>query len=104
MTLKTLKPKASNLLTLDDEFIQYCKLNNIEDIEKLARETFNRGFTILKYGEKPITGPIIDEIKTNMIEKRVITQEVLKELLTVENNERSRVENTKQEKKDIYGE
>ena len=42
-----------NYLILDDEFIQYCKLNNIEDINKLAKETFARGFTILKYGESP---------------------------------------------------
>ncbi|HOH61290.1 MAG TPA: hypothetical protein PK698_02225 [Bacilli bacterium] len=49
-------------LILDDEFIQYCELNNIEDIEKFAREIFNRGFTILKYGEKP-------QIK----EKKVVT-------------------------------
>jgi len=53
MTLKTLKPKASTLLILDEEFLQYCKLNDIEDIEKLARETFNQGFTILKYGKTP---------------------------------------------------
>lgn len=45
--------KKKNSLILDDEFIQYCELNNIVDIEKLARETFNRGFTILKYGEQP---------------------------------------------------
>lgn len=40
-------------LILDKEFIQYCELNNIEDVEKLARETFQRGFTLLKYGDKP---------------------------------------------------
>jgi len=38
---------------LDDEFLEYCKLNNIEDIEKLAKEVFNQGFTILKYGNIP---------------------------------------------------
>jgi hypothetical protein len=41
-------------LTLGDEFIQYCELNNINDVEKLAKEIFNKGFTILKYGDKPI--------------------------------------------------
>jgi hypothetical protein len=53
MTLRTLKPKENNSLILDDEFLQYCKLNNIEDIEKFAREVFNRGFTIIKYGIVP---------------------------------------------------
>ena len=38
---------------LDDEFIQYCKLNNIEDIEKFAKQVFDKGFTITKYGDKP---------------------------------------------------
>jgi hypothetical protein len=45
--------KKKSYLTLDDEFIMYCELNNIQDIEKLAKETFNRGFTLLKYGETP---------------------------------------------------
>lgn len=40
-------------LTLDNEFIQYCKLNNIEDIETKAKEVFKQGFTILKYGSEP---------------------------------------------------
>lgn len=46
--------KKKNYLTLDEEFLLYCKMNNIEDVEKLARDTFNRGFTLLKYGETPI--------------------------------------------------
>ena len=53
MTLKTSKQKENNSLILDDEFLQYCKLNNIEEIEKFAREVFNQGFTILKYGRIP---------------------------------------------------
>jgi len=54
MTLKTLKPKANNSLILDDEFLQYCELNNIEDIQKLAKETFKKGFDLLKYGDMPV--------------------------------------------------
>jgi hypothetical protein len=54
-----------NCLTLDDEFMQYCKLNNIEDIQKLARKIFNRGFAIEKYGEVPfsVKQNIVTEIK-----------------------------------------
>jgi hypothetical protein len=49
---------------LDDEFLEYCRLNNIEDVEKLARETFKRGFTILKYGETPsIDVKLLRELK-----------------------------------------
>lgn len=40
-------------LTLDNEFIMYCELNKITDIETFAKETFNKGFTILKYGDTP---------------------------------------------------
>ena len=66
MILKTLKQKQNVVLTLDDEFLQYCKLNNIEDVEKLARETFNQGFTILKYGKFPLdVTPIKKEVKEN---------------------------------------
>jgi hypothetical protein len=45
--------KKKYSLILDDEFIKYCELNNIENIEELAKQTFKRGFTILKYGETP---------------------------------------------------
>jgi len=47
-------------LILDNEFIRYCELNDIEDVEKLAKETFQRGFTLLKYGEVPSKQQIID--------------------------------------------
>lgn len=50
MTSKTSKTKKNISLILDDEFIQYCKLNEIDDVEKLAKETFKRGFDLLKYG------------------------------------------------------
>jgi hypothetical protein len=40
-------------LILDDEFILFCKINNINDVDKLAKETFNKGFNLLKYGEEP---------------------------------------------------
>lgn len=56
MTLKILKQKVNISLTLDDEFIQYCKLNNIEDVEKFAIEVFNKGFTFVKYGSIPNIG------------------------------------------------
>jgi hypothetical protein len=38
--------------TLDNEFIEYCRINNIEDVDKLAKETFKTGFDMLKYGNK----------------------------------------------------
>ena len=64
--------KKKNYLTLDDEFLQYCKLNNIEDIEKTAKDVFSRGFTILKYGEIPIG---------NKPKERVVEKEIIKEVI-----------------------
>lgn len=60
---------------LDDEFFEYCRLNNIDDVEKLAKDTFNRGFTILKYGETPFGLKPIEKI----VEKEVRV-EVIKEV------------------------
>jgi hypothetical protein len=41
--------EQKNSLILDKEFLDYCKLNNIEDVEGLARKVFKQGFDILKY-------------------------------------------------------
>lgn len=79
--------KKKNLLTLDDEFLDYCRLNNIDDIEKLAKETFNRGFTILKYGETPFglkpTEKIVEkEVKVEVIKEIPVEKivEIIKEV------------------------
>jgi hypothetical protein len=74
-----------NSLTLDNEFIQYCQLNNIDNVEKLANETFNRGFAILKYGETPnsnVTEKIVEVIKEVVVEKIVeVPVEVIREII-----------------------
>lgn len=53
MTSKTSRTTPKISLILDKEFIRYCELNEIEDIKKLAKETFKRGFDLLKYGNIP---------------------------------------------------
>lgn len=63
--------KKKNSLILDEEFIRYCQINNIDDVEKLAKETFNRGFSLLKYGETPMG------IKGN---EKIIEKEIIKEV------------------------
>jgi hypothetical protein len=80
--------KKKYSLTLDDEFIQYCELNKITDIEKMAKQTFNRGFTILKYGESP---PVIKEVKQEIKQQPV--QEIKQPLQT-----------PTKKTKDLYGE
>ena len=66
-----MKPKST--LILDSEFIQYCELNKIDNVDKLAQETFNRGFSLLKYGETP-NGNRTKEIVE-------VTKEVIKEVI-----------------------
>lgn len=71
--------KKKTLLELDDEFILYCQLNNITDVQKLAKETFKKGFSSLKYPETPI-GPS----KQKIIEKEIIKEvpvEIIKEVI-----------------------
>jgi hypothetical protein len=76
--------EKKHTLTLDKEFILYCDLNNIKDINKTAQETFNRGFSLLKYGETPMGGSVIQEV---IVEKEIIVDreirvpyEVIKEV------------------------
>ena len=85
-----MKPKST--LILDNEFIQYCELNKIVNIDKLALETFNRGFSLLKYGETPTgnhTNEIIEvvkyvEVPVEIIKEvkviQVVEKEVIKEV------------------------
>jgi hypothetical protein len=74
--------EKKNTLTLDKEFILYCELNKIKDINKIANETFSRGFSLLKYGETPYGNSIekekiVEVIKEVVVEKIV---EIIKEV------------------------
>jgi hypothetical protein len=82
--------KKKYSLILDDEFIKYCELNNITDIESLAKQTFKRGFTILKYGETP------SSIKTET--QNEPKPEKIKEII------KPQMEQKPIKKLDIYGE
>jgi hypothetical protein len=87
--------KPTSTLILDNEFGQYCELTKIINIEKLAQETFNRGFSLLKYGETPngsrvkeiveVPKEVIKEIKVE-VEKIIevpieVIREVIKEVI-----------------------
>lgn len=62
--------KNKTTLNLDDEFLQYCLINNIKDIDKLAKQTFNNGFSLLKYPNTPI----------NTTKEKIIEKEIIKEV------------------------
>lgn len=67
-----------NYLTLDDEFLKYCELNKIHDTEKLAKEIFKRGFTIIKYGETPVGSS-----NQKIVEKEVIKEVTVEKIVEV---------------------
>lgn len=56
-------------LTLDNEFIEYCRVNNIEDVEKFGSQLFQKAFTELKYGKVPV---INLKTETKVVESKVI--------------------------------
>ena len=84
-----MKPKST--LILDSEFIQYCGLNKIDNVDKLAQETFNRGFSLLKYGETPngnrtkeiveVTKEVIKEVIVEVEKIVEVPVEVIKEVI-----------------------
>ena len=72
--------KKKYSLILDDEFVSYCELNKIDDFNHLAKEAFEKGFSLIKYGETP-TG--FKSTKEKIIEKEIIKEvpiEVTKEV------------------------
>ena len=79
-------------LTLDNEFLKYCEINNIDNPEILAKEIFQKGFAIIKYGETPnglrnqntvIEKEIIKEVIVEKFIDRIIEKpiEVIKEII-----------------------
>jgi len=83
--------KKKHSLILDNEFLIYCEINGIENIDKLAKETFERGFSLLKYGETPtgnstIKEKIVEVIKEVIVEKQLppeikyVDREIIKEV------------------------
>jgi len=73
-------------LILDEEFVTYCKINNITDIEKKAKEAFERGFLFLKYGDKPkgiITPPLKTIVEPLNIDKEPLTEKIIEKKLSI---------------------
>ena len=71
-------------LTLDKEFILYCELNKIKDINKIANETFNRGFSLLKYGETPSGSSTEKEKIVEVVKYVEVPVEIIKEVKVIQ--------------------
>ena len=73
----------------DPYILEYCKLNNITDIELFVTQCFKQGFDIKKYGFLGKTEEIVKEVEVikeveKIIEKRVeIPVEIIKEVEVV---------------------
>lgn len=65
---------------MDDEFIEFCKLNEIKDVSKKAKETFDRGFTLLKYGEVPSGKKTVETIEVPVEVEKIIEIEKIVEV------------------------
>jgi pentatricopeptide repeat protein len=65
---------------LHNDIKQYCKLNNIDDVEKFCNQMIEKGFTIEKYGDKPnIVSPNkVDTIKVNTEPKIEEVKKIIK--------------------------
>jgi hypothetical protein len=71
----------NKLETYKNDILNYCKVNNIEDIDLFVKQCFKQGFDIKKYGFLGKT----DEVKERIVEVEVIKEvekivEVVKEI------------------------
>lgn len=77
----------NDYLILDDEFLLYCKINNINNITNLAKKIFDRGFAIEKYGETPFDVNKNEKVvkKEILIENGDICSEIINENISLKN-------------------
>tara|TARA_R110000803_G_scaffold48837_6_gene101546 strand:+ start:5081 stop:5908 length:828 start_codon:yes stop_codon:yes gene_type:complete len=73
-------------LTLDKNVLDFCKLNDIEDIRGFVIKCFERGLTIERYGETPLLMPkeketIVKEVIKEVVKEVEIPIEVIKEVI-----------------------
>jgi hypothetical protein len=71
-----------NYLILDNEFFKYCELNKIHDVQKFAQDIFQKGFTIIKYGETPM-GFSSEKIVEKEVIKEVPVEKVVEKIVEI---------------------
>ena len=67
---------------LKDEVWEYCRLNNITDIDSFMLKSLQQGFNIEKYGPTPFTvgGKEIEVVEKEIIKEIPVEVEVIKEV------------------------
>ena len=63
---------------LKDEIWDYCRLNNITDIDEFTMKILKQGFTVEKYGATPQVVEKTIEVEVEKIVEKVIEKEVEK--------------------------
>jgi hypothetical protein len=84
---------------LKKEIDDFCKANNIEDIDQFIIKVLKRGFTMEKYGITPAFDKINEVLADNVREIRV---EVIPKVSVQDINVEMEIRPT--DKKDMYGE
>jgi hypothetical protein len=90
---------------LNNEIINYCKLNNITDIDSFILKMIKQGFTVEKYGATPkaqIIEKVVEKVITNDDEIKKLHEELLEE--KNKNIELNKKIDIREKIKDIYGE
>ncbi len=98
---------------LKDEIWDYCRINNISNIDEFTLKLIKQGFTIEKFGSTPVATNVIEkvvEVPVEVIKEVFVTDNtsVNKEILELQTELKSVKEELQKEKiknkKDIYGE
>lgn len=90
---------------LRDEIWNYCRVNNITNIDDFTLELLKKGFTIEKFGATPethVVEKVVEKVISNDAEVKKLHEELQSE--KAKNIELIKKLETKEKIKDIYGE
>jgi len=72
---------------LNEEITEYCRFNDIDDVQKFIVKMVRQGYTVEKYGTSPIVPQVIEKEVEKIVEKIVevpvevvVEKEVIKEV------------------------
>ena len=69
--------KIEILEELEEEFQKFCKLNELEDVNKEAYKCFISGFNVKKYGPTPIG-------QKEIVEKVIEVEKIIEKIIEIE--------------------
>ena len=73
---------------LKDEIWEYCRLNDILNIDEFTLKLIKQGFTVEKYGATPVANEkIIEKIVEKIVEVKVEVERIVEVPVTMVDNE-----------------